>query len=81
MHFFQPMETWTNPYDECTTCHCFNNTVSCSRDETCVTTPAPTKGNPTPVNTYPQLINHSLTPTPGKQTPVYIHKGPIVLNP
>lgn len=41
-----PMETWTNPYDECTTCHCFNNTVTCSRDESCVTTPAPTPANP-----------------------------------
>ncbi|KAK3108253.1 hypothetical protein FSP39_004202 [Pinctada imbricata] len=35
-------ESWRNPYDDCEVCHCFNNTVTCTQDTQCVTTPQPT---------------------------------------
>ncbi|XP_021374153.1 mucin-5AC-like [Mizuhopecten yessoensis] len=43
----KPFETWTNPFDECSVCRCFNNTLSCIRDNNCLSTtlgPSPQPG-------------------------------------
>ncbi|XP_033761396.1 mucin-5AC-like [Pecten maximus] len=60
----KPFETWTNPFDECSICRCFNNTVSCIQDSGCLNTtpePSPQPGaNPTfvhPACTWTYWIN------------------------
>ncbi|XP_052092501.1 mucin-5AC-like [Mytilus californianus] len=50
----KPLEKWNNPNDYCSVCHCFNNTVTCTKDETC-STPSPTPYKPIPV-THPQCF-------------------------
>ena len=47
-YFYQPFSRWDDPDDPCTYCDCFNNTLSCQQDESClISTQSPVSYAPT----------------------------------
>ncbi|KAK3611484.1 hypothetical protein CHS0354_039096 [Potamilus streckersoni] len=60
----QPYETWTNPMDQCSHCLCANNTIQCTKDDSCVPTPTTTLA--------PEMLSRK-TPTPAPYISPIVH--------
>ncbi|KAL3831915.1 hypothetical protein ACJMK2_023609 [Sinanodonta woodiana] len=60
----QPYETWTNPMDQCSHCLCANNTIQCTKDDSCV---------PTPTTTLAPEMLSGKTPTPAPYMSPIVH--------